>query len=708
MTSAGEAAPPEEHAERRSPAKQALFRFGHLAALCTFALAQPLFSLLKDNPEFFAARGSTGFDIISFSVLLVLVPPLVLILIELLVGLASEPAALVVHLVFVGLLVALIAAQALKKATGLSDTALIVLSLVIGALLAALYARAEGLRSFLSVLSPVPVVFLALFLFTAPVSRLAFPEEASARNVGGVNRTNVVVVLFDEFPSTSLMDGSRQVDPKRFPQFAALERTSTWFRNAFTIYDSTERAQPAIMDGNLPDKDKLPTSADHPNSIFSLFAKTHRLNVSEEATSVCSRKLCKNTQSDEPYPDRLRSMTDDLSLVWLHVVAPPDIEDDLPSVSENWGNFGGGGGGGGGSSSATGGGSQGSVNVHANLNSNRNKRFEKWISDIKPGRRPALNFKHSLIPHVPWQYLPDAKQYRRTASDPVPGLSSYAYDDQGQVNSLWQRHLLQAGFADHLLGDLISHLKKIGQYDDSLIVVAADHGVAFDLGKRDRRTLTRRNYGEIAPIPLFMKAPGQKKGRINPSYVETIDILPTIFDILNVRPRVHMDGSSAFSEKVKKRRTLRILQRGTFKPLVFSAAEFERARARILAKKLALFGTGSFSSPRFYHWGPHADLIGQPANGPGRTPLKVELAHAGEFQHVDLKSSTIPVHVVGKVKTPGGHRDVAIAVNGKIVAVSRTFKLVSGDSKDELVASIVPEASFHQGRNSVQVMAVGG
>ena len=60
------------------------------------------------------------------------------------------------------------------------------------------------------------------------------------------------------------------------------------------------------------------------------------------------------------------------------------------------------------------------------------------------------------------------------------------------------------------------------------------------------------------------------------------------------------------------------------------------------------------------------------------------------------------------MKTPGGHRDVAIAVNGKIVAVSRTFKLAGGDTKDELVASIVPESSFHQGRNSVRVMEVGG
>jgi hypothetical protein len=706
MTSAGEAAP-EKHAERRSPAKLALFRFGHLAALCTFALAQPLFSLLKDNPEFFAARGSTGFDIISFSVLLVLLPPLVLILIELLVGLASRPAAGVLHVVFVALLVGLIAAQALKKAIGGSDAVLIALAAVIGMALALLYARTEGLRSFLSILSPVPVVFLALFLFTAPISKLAFPEEATAKNVGGINRTNVVVVLFDEFPSTNLMNAKRNVDAARFPHFAELERNSTWFRNAYTVYDSTERAQPAIFDGDLPAKDKLPTSADHPNSIFTLFAKTHRLNVSEEATTVCPPKLCRgsNSQADEPYGERLSSMTDDLSLVWLHVVAPPRMESKLPSVSENWGNFGGGSGGG---SSSVGGSSKGSVNVHANLNSNRNHRFEQWIAAIRPGSRPALNFKHSLIPHVPWQYLPDGKQYRRTAKDPVPGLSEFEYDDQTQVYSLWQRHLLQVGFADHLLGELIAHLKKTGLYDKSLIVVAADHGVAFDLHKRDRRTLTSQNYGEIAPIPLFMKAPGQEKGRINSAYVETIDILPTIFDILNLKPPVHMDGSSAFSKKVRDRKTLRILQRGTFKPLHFPVATYEKEKGRILAEKLALFGTGSFSSPRFYHWGPHADLIGQPANGPGRTPLNVEFAHATEFQHVDLKSSTIPVHVVGKVKGAGVHRDVAIAVNGKIVAVSSTFKLVSGDTKDTLVASMVPESAFHQGRNSVQVMAVGG
>ena len=131
-----------------------LLAFAHLAVLSAFALAQPLFNLLSDNPEFFAARGSTASEIIVFALLLVLVPPAVLLAIELLVGLASEQARDVLHLVFVGGLAAVVFVQALKKAIDAGDTVLIVLALALGAAAALLYHRAEPVRSFLSVLSP--------------------------------------------------------------------------------------------------------------------------------------------------------------------------------------------------------------------------------------------------------------------------------------------------------------------------------------------------------------------------------------------------------------------------------------------------------------------------------------------------------------------------------------------------------------------------
>jgi hypothetical protein len=690
----------EAAADRRAHTREVqspLWSYLELAVLWTFAVAQPLFDLLKDNPEFFAARGSSGFDVISFAVLLVVVPPLILLAAELLIGLAGSQARHWAHVVLLGALAALIAAQALKKAFDASDLILIVLSLAIGAALAALYARAEPVRSFLRVLSPAPLVFLALFLFTNPISKLAFPDEAQARSIGGVTQAPIVVVLLDELPVNTLLDDRGRIDAVRYPGFGELARNATWFKNAYTVYDSTERAQPAIMDGNLPAEDKLPTSSDHPNSIFSLFGKTHRMLVSEEATTVCSRDICTDDRLEEGYGDRLSSMSKDLGLVWLHVVSPPDIEADLPSVSENWGNFGGA------EETADLGNDPQQRNARANLNSGRRARFDAWIEDIRDTSRPQLAFKHTLLPHVPWQYLPDARRYRRSANDLIPGMSNQSYRWQSQLDVLLQRHYLQTGFADHELQRLWRHLKDEGMYDKALIVVAADHGVAFPK-RRERRRLSRETAAEIAPVPLLIKAPGQQRGRTDDAWVSTIDILPTMFDLLDLDPRVKMDGKSAFSDEVKNRTQLHMLIRNSFEELRIPGDQFLRERQEIIERNLKLFGTGR--DDRLYRIGPNPELIGRQPASAGLRPLDTELPNASDYRSVDTNSDFIPVHVVGRVRDDGaGGRDIAVAVNGKIVAVGETFTLATGD-EGELVSVVVPPESFNQGRNEVEVFEV--
>ena len=697
--SASEVSAPPRAAAAGTP-RETIWAYLNLTVLWTFAVAQPLFDLLKDNPEFFAARGSSGFDIISFSVLLVVLPPAVLLAVELLVGLAGRAARRGAHVVLLGALVALIAAQALKKSFDASDTVLIVLSLAIGAGLAALWWRAEPARAFLNVLSPAPLVFLALFLFSSQISELAFPDEAKARTIGGVTQAPIVMVLLDELPVNTLVDDRGQIDATRYPGFGELARDATWFKNAYTVYDSTERAQPAIMDGNLPERDKQPISSDHPNSIFSLFGRTHRMNVSEEATTVCSHDLCEDARLDESYGSRMGSMAEDLGLVWLHVVSPPDIEADLTSVSENWGNFGG-------DEEVT----REPVteetealNTRANLNRGRPARFQEWIDAIEPGRRPQLNLKHTLLPHVPWQYLPSGRLYRRAPNDVIPGLSNQAYEDQGQLDVLLQRHYLQTGFADLLLRRLWDKLKRDGMWDDALIVVLADHGVAFphDL---QRRRLNRETAAEIAPIPLFIKAPGQKKGKVDDAYVETIDILPTIFDLLNLDPKVKMDGRSAFSDEVQQRDELRFLIRNTFEVLKIPADQFEREKQAVVDRNLRLFGTGRDGPDRIYEIGPHQELIGQPASAAGRK-LPVELPSAQDYENVDPESGYVPTHVVGRVEGAGEPgRDIAVAVNGTIRAVGNIFTLAVGD-EGELVSVMVPESAFREGGNRVEVFEV--
>ena len=266
------------------------------------------------------------------------------------------------------------------------------------------------------------------------------------------------------------------------------------------------------------------------------------------------------------------------------------------------------------------------------------------------GHRPALNFKHTLMPHVPWQYLPTGRLYRRQPNDAIPGLSTQSYEDTGQLDVLLQRHFLQTGFADYELQQLWKRLKSQHLWDESLIVVAADHGVAFPHA-RERRRLNRQTAREIAPIPLIIKAPGQKKAKIDNSWVETIDILPTIFDILNLDPRVKMDGKSAYSPEVKNRDTLRFEIRNTFQTLRIPADQFKSERQQIIERNHRLFGVGSDGPSRIYDVGPDQDLLGKAPTG--LEPLDVSFTYASDYANVDLKSPFVPSFVVGQVKDGG-------------------------------------------------------
>src|SRR5829696_5976758 len=54
----------------------------HLGALWALAVAQPLFDLIGQNPDFLAARGMRGLEVVRFAVLIALAPPLILVALE--------------------------------------------------------------------------------------------------------------------------------------------------------------------------------------------------------------------------------------------------------------------------------------------------------------------------------------------------------------------------------------------------------------------------------------------------------------------------------------------------------------------------------------------------------------------------------------------------------------------------------------------------
>ena len=197
----------------------------HLAALWACAFVQPLFDVLGREAQFFVARGTRA------------------------AGRIRPALGEGLQVVLVGLLVAAILLPPIAQLLGGSALALVP-ALLAGAGASVLYARAAPARTFLTVLSPAPLLFLVLFLVATPVSDLVLPSGGSEAIAGArTSRIPVVMVVFDELPATSLMDARDRVDARRYPAFASLARESTWYRDATTVAGRTTEAVPALLTG---------------------------------------------------------------------------------------------------------------------------------------------------------------------------------------------------------------------------------------------------------------------------------------------------------------------------------------------------------------------------------------------------------------------------------------------------------------------------
>ena len=73
---------------------------------------------------------------------------------------------------------------------------------------------------------------------------------------------------------------------------------------------------------------------------------------------------------------------------------------------------------------------------------------------------------------------------------------------------------------------------------------------------------------------------------------------------------------------------------------------------------------------------------------------------------MDRESGFVPAEITGRLRggRPGGGRPLAIAVNGRIAAVARTFSLAG--SHTESFAVIVPEWTLGPGENDVRAFEI--
>jgi hypothetical protein len=653
----------------------------HLGGLWALAFAQPLLDLLGRNAEFFVARGSTTGDILLLAFGYVLVPPVVGAGIVWGLGRIRPEYGWGAMLVLVGLIVAGLALPPAGDLLAGSWVAIPV-AVLVGAGGAALYARAAGVRSFVTVLSPAPLIVLFLFLVVSPVRGLLFPSEAGGAVAGPSRSTTPIVhIVLDELPQSTLADADGRINAQMFPNLARFARESTWYRNATTVDDLTTEAVPAQLTGEQPQPGSLPTTRDHPRSLFTLFEHSHDLTVVEPITDLCPERLCEKVRAGAM--DRLRSLESDLEIVVQRQLLPADLADGLPSVDRVWEGFE--------TGSTTGagelrGGADLKRDVLARLaRDDATSGFERAIASLeRQGSRPPLLFVHSTLPHGPWRYLPDGRQYPIEGKE-YPGLASEGWiGPQWQVDQGFQRHVLQVQDVDRLVGRLLDALRARGLFDDAVIVVTADHGASFVTGQ-PRRPANSADIGAIAPVPFFVKLPGQREGRVDDSAVRTIDVLPTIAKAAGVRLPWKADGIPADERDVDPAAPIDVSHAG--EPVLTEPLGSVLAKRRKREEVEARLLRGGV-----YAIGPRPELIGR----------RIATPSGGQQAMVDGDDAVLPSFVSGRIEGLKPDTELAVAVNGRVEATTRVYR----NGGESLYAALVPPSSLHDGANTITVLRV--
>jgi len=672
----------------------------HLLMLVGVGVAQPLYDLLGRNPSFFVAHSATTLDLVLFVAIVSLVLPAGLWLAQSVLTQVTKRLGSVVYLLMVATLFATVAGIPVKRL--FPDAGITVVAAVVLISLAATFAynRFPHLRSVMSFLSPSALLFPVLFLFFSPVTEIMGNSEDRTTDLNAVaSTTPVVLIVFDELPVTSLMNEHKLIDPVAFPNFAAFAAHSHWFRNATTVAQNTSYAIPAILTGRYPDSTRAPHAAAYPENLFSFLAGSHELRAVEIFTRLCPDELNAAMVEREPLGQRTKAVVIDSSVVFLHIVLPSKLIAGLPAIDSTWRDFG------------RGNDPQTVEDPHAH-SSDSTWVFERFLNVVTSVRRPTLFFLHLNLPHLPWKYLPSGREYLAKGAPVRPhGFRGGPWSNQDwEVIQGWQRHLLQLGYADHLLGLLIERLQRTGLWDDALVIITADHGASFQPGKA-RRAATEETAADILGIPLLIRVPGQNDPQLHDTSARTIDILATIADVLDADLPWAMDGQSLFGDDAPGSGTV-VIHRNQGRKLNDHLELPDRpdAKYHALERKLELFGAGK-PLESLYSIGDFGGLVGRRATDlstASELEMSVTLEDAWTFENVDLDDTYLPAHIVGHLtaRTPFDHPlNLAVAVNGTIQATTKTYSL-PGESDFSSFSAMVSESAFFSGRNLIMVYII--
>ena len=167
--------------------------------------------------------------------------------------------------------------------------------------------------------------------------------------------------------------------------------------------------------------------------------------------------------------------------------------------------------------------------------------------------QPFFLFVNYMDPHFP--YIPPPPfdtRYPGKLEDFDTKYYSALYEavleKRRSVTEAEYKHMVsqydgEIAYLDYHLGELFARLKASDLFDNTLIIITSDHGEAF--GERDLIQHAVSVYQDQVHVPLVLKFPNSKKFGVINQAVSSVDILPTVLDVLGIEMQLpNVQGKS--------------------------------------------------------------------------------------------------------------------------------------------------------------------
>ena len=118
-----------------------------------------------------------------------------------------------------------------------------------------------------------------------------------------------------------------------------------------------------------------------------------------------------------------------------------------------------------------------------------------------------------------------------------------APSDPAEMARLRAQYFGMISEVDAQVGRVLDHIKAIGAWDDTVVILTSDHGEQLgDHGLIQKLGFFEESYR----IPCLVRVPGLAgpQGRVVEAFTENVDVLPTVADLLGMDVPVQCDGRS--------------------------------------------------------------------------------------------------------------------------------------------------------------------